>query len=325
MSDVFDKCSTWKDYRSRRPRGCTRTSAPSRRRTGHRGRDRGPPGHHGRLEQLPRAGRRPAGEGSGDRGGGEVRHHLLRLAPAQRHPRRCTRSSRRGWRSSSTARPRWSSPPASRPTWPRVRPSSAATTSSSATGRTTPRWWTASGSASPTEKQVPPQRHGAPRAAARGGRPRAPGRSSSPTACSRWRATSATCPEIVELAKKYKARVMTDDAHSMGVLGEQRPRHRPSTSGSRRRPTWSMGTFSKSFASPGRRASPGPFDVINYIKHKARSVIFSRLHDAGRRSPRRSRRWRSSRPSRSAARACWTSPRRCTTASAPWASTRASR
>ena len=35
-----------------------------------------------------------------------------------------------------------------------------------------------------------------------------------------------------------------------------------------------MGTFSKSFASLGGVIA-GPFDVINFIKHKARSVVFS--------------------------------------------------
>lgn len=80
-------------------------------------------------------------------------------------------------------------------------------------------------------------------------------------------------PKIVELAQKYNARVMTDDAHAMGVLGE----HGRGTSeyfGLEKETDLVMGTFSKSFASLGGVIA-GPFDVINFIKHKARSVVFS--------------------------------------------------
>ena len=80
-------------------------------------------------------------------------------------------------------------------------------------------------------------------------------------------------PKIVELAQKYKARVMTDDAHAMGVLGT----HGRGTSeyfGLEAQTDLVMGTFSKSFASLGGVIA-GPFDVINFIKHRARSVVFS--------------------------------------------------
>jgi 8-amino-7-oxononanoate synthase len=80
-------------------------------------------------------------------------------------------------------------------------------------------------------------------------------------------------PKIVELAQKYKARVMADDAHAMGVLGE----HGRGTSeyfGLEAQTDLVMGTFSKSFASLGGVIA-GPFDVINFIKHKARPVVFS--------------------------------------------------
>ncbi|HVG63744.1 MAG TPA: aminotransferase class I/II-fold pyridoxal phosphate-dependent enzyme [Hyalangium sp.] len=80
-------------------------------------------------------------------------------------------------------------------------------------------------------------------------------------------------PRIVELAKKYNARVMTDDAHSMGVLGEK-GRGVPEYFGLEAETDLTMGTFSKSFASLGGVLA-GPFEVINYIRHKARSVIFS--------------------------------------------------
>ena len=80
-------------------------------------------------------------------------------------------------------------------------------------------------------------------------------------------------PKIAELAQKYNARVMTDDAHAMGVLGE-RGRGTAEYFGLEKQTDLVMGTFSKSFASLGGVIA-GPFDVVNFIKHKARSVVFS--------------------------------------------------
>ena len=71
---------------------------------------------------------------------------------------------------------------------------------------------------------------------------------------------------------------MTDDAHAMGVLGEH-GRGTAEYFGLEAQTDLVMGTFSKSFASLGGVIA-GPFEVINYISHKARSVIFSRVHDA---------------------------------------------
>jgi 8-amino-7-oxononanoate synthase len=83
----------------------------------------------------------------------------------------------------------------------------------------------------------------------------------------------ANVPKIVELAQRYRARIMIDDAHSMGVLGE-RGRGVAEYFGLEANTDLVMGTFSKSFASLGGVLA-GPFDVINYIKHKGRAVIFS--------------------------------------------------
>lgn len=80
-------------------------------------------------------------------------------------------------------------------------------------------------------------------------------------------------PRIVELSKKYNARVMTDCAHAMGVLGEK-GRGVPEYFNLEEHTDLIMGTFSKSFGSLGGVLA-GPADVINYIRHKARSVIFS--------------------------------------------------
>jgi hypothetical protein len=80
-------------------------------------------------------------------------------------------------------------------------------------------------------------------------------------------------PKLVELAQKYKARILTDDAHSMGVLGEN-GRGTAEYFGLEAQCDLVTGTFSKSFASLGGVIA-GPFEVINYLKHKARPVIFS--------------------------------------------------
>ena len=82
----------------------------------------------------------------------------------------------------------------------------------------------------------------------------------------------APLPEIIPLCKKYGARLMVDDAHSIGVLGGGR-----GTGvhfGMNDDVDLIMGTFSKSFASLGGFLA-GDEEVIHYIQHMARSLIFS--------------------------------------------------
>ena len=82
----------------------------------------------------------------------------------------------------------------------------------------------------------------------------------------------APLPEMVPLAKKYGARIMVDDAHGMGVLGGG---HGTAAHfGVTGEVDLIMSTFSKSFASLGGFIA-GDEDVIHYIKHVARSLIFS--------------------------------------------------
>ncbi|HLG34395.1 MAG TPA: aminotransferase class I/II-fold pyridoxal phosphate-dependent enzyme [Bacteroidia bacterium] len=79
--------------------------------------------------------------------------------------------------------------------------------------------------------------------------------------------------ELVALAEKYHAMVMLDDAHSLGVLGKYgdgTAAHFNLTD----KVDLIMGTFSKSLASLGGFVA-GRADVINYLKHHARSLIFS--------------------------------------------------
>jgi len=83
----------------------------------------------------------------------------------------------------------------------------------------------------------------------------------------------ARLPEIIALAKQYGARVMVDDAHGIGVLG-QTGRGTAEHFGLEDEVDLIMGTYSKSLASIGGFIA-GSTDVIHYIKHTARSLIFS--------------------------------------------------
>lgn len=80
-------------------------------------------------------------------------------------------------------------------------------------------------------------------------------------------------PKIVELAKKYGARVMVDDAHGLGVIGKT-GRGTGEYFGLEDEIDLIMGTFSKSLASLGGYVA-GKKEVIEYIKHTSRPYIFS--------------------------------------------------
>jgi len=83
----------------------------------------------------------------------------------------------------------------------------------------------------------------------------------------------ARLPEIVNLAEKYGARVMVDDAHGIGVLGRN-GRGTAEHFGLEDKVDIIMGTYSKSLASIGGFIAAGE-DVIHYIKHISRPLIFS--------------------------------------------------
>lgn len=82
----------------------------------------------------------------------------------------------------------------------------------------------------------------------------------------------APLPQIVALCKRYGARLLVDDAHGAGVLAGGRGT--AAHFGLVNKVDLIMTTFSKSFASLGG-AVMGDDDVIHYIKHHARSLIFS--------------------------------------------------
>ncbi len=83
----------------------------------------------------------------------------------------------------------------------------------------------------------------------------------------------AKLPEICALAEKYGARVMVDDAHGLGVIGEG-GRGTASHFGLEDRVDVIMGTFSKSLASLGGYMAASE-TVCDYVRHNSRPFIFS--------------------------------------------------
>ncbi len=80
-------------------------------------------------------------------------------------------------------------------------------------------------------------------------------------------------PKIVELKKKYNARLMVDEAHSLGVLGpngEGTGAH----FGVQKDVDMIMGTFSKSLVSIGGFIA-STHKVIDYLRHNSRPLIFT--------------------------------------------------
>jgi 8-amino-7-oxononanoate synthase len=82
----------------------------------------------------------------------------------------------------------------------------------------------------------------------------------------------APLPDIVKLCKHYGARLMVDDAHAIGVLGGGKGT--AAHFGVTNDVDLIMGTFSKSLASVGGFVA-GDEDIIHYIKHHARALMFS--------------------------------------------------
>jgi 8-amino-7-oxononanoate synthase len=83
----------------------------------------------------------------------------------------------------------------------------------------------------------------------------------------------ADLPHLVPLCEEFDAVLVVDDAHAIGYLG-------PTGAGTAEyygmteRVPLTVGTFSKSFASIGGFVA-GPEPVIHYLRHQARSLIFS--------------------------------------------------
>ena len=80
-------------------------------------------------------------------------------------------------------------------------------------------------------------------------------------------------PEMVELKKKYGARIMVDDSHGLGVLGAK-GQGTGEYFGLQHEVDIQMGTFSKSLASLGGFMASTK-EVVEYVKHTSRPYIFS--------------------------------------------------
>jgi 8-amino-7-oxononanoate synthase len=85
--------------------------------------------------------------------------------------------------------------------------------------------------------------------------------------------TIVELPRLVQVARKYNARILIDDAHSTGVIGKG-GRGTASHYGLEKEVDMTMGTFSKTFSSLGGFVV-GDRAVINYLKHHAPALIFS--------------------------------------------------
>ncbi|MGA1825526.1 MAG: aminotransferase class I/II-fold pyridoxal phosphate-dependent enzyme [bacterium] len=83
----------------------------------------------------------------------------------------------------------------------------------------------------------------------------------------------ASLPDIVELADRYSAKIMVDEAHATGVIGD----HGGGATeyfNLKGKIDLVMGTFSKTFATTGGYIASNK-EVINYLRHFARSYLFS--------------------------------------------------
>src|SRR3954453_5989478 len=83
----------------------------------------------------------------------------------------------------------------------------------------------------------------------------------------------APLPEIVRLCREHGARLMVDEAHGVGVLGE-RGRGTAELFGVEDDVDLQMGTFSKSLASAGGFIA-GPADVIDFLRVQSRAFMFT--------------------------------------------------
>ncbi len=85
----------------------------------------------------------------------------------------------------------------------------------------------------------------------------------------------ANLPAIVDLARKYDATIMVDEAHSIGVVGKDNSGNGTvGHFGVEDDVDLIMGTFSKSLAAIGGFIASDA-DTIDYLRHHARSLIFS--------------------------------------------------
>ena len=83
----------------------------------------------------------------------------------------------------------------------------------------------------------------------------------------------AHLPEIVEICRRHDTRLLLDDAHAIGTIGED-GRGSASYFGVKEGIDLTIGTFSKSLASVGGFCA-GPEAILEYVKHFGRPLIFT--------------------------------------------------
>jgi glycine C-acetyltransferase/8-amino-7-oxononanoate synthase len=83
----------------------------------------------------------------------------------------------------------------------------------------------------------------------------------------------APLPDLIDLAERYGARVLVDDAHGTGVMGQE-GRGTPEHFGVESRLPFHMGTLSKALGSCGAYVA-GPNRLIRYLINRARSFIYT--------------------------------------------------
>lgn len=83
----------------------------------------------------------------------------------------------------------------------------------------------------------------------------------------------APLAEIAELADRYDARLMVDEAHGTGVVGQE-GRGASEQFGIEDKVDIVLGTFSKALASTGGFIASSK-EVVNYVRHYGRSYMFS--------------------------------------------------
>ena len=79
---------------------------------------------------------------------------------------------------------------------------------------------------------------------------------------------------VVELCRSHGARLLVDEAHGVGVLGRARRRAAASCSGSRTRSTCGWGPSPRAWPRAAA-SSPGPADVVEYLRIAARAFLFT--------------------------------------------------
>lgn len=90
----------------------------------------------------------------------------------------------------------------------------------------------------------------------------------------------APLKEICDLADKYDALVMVDDAHGTGVLGET-GRGTPEYTGTNDRIDFLTSTYGKALGGAGGAFTAARKDIIEYLRQRSRTYLFSNALEVG--------------------------------------------